>query len=196
MFDQKMYNRREILQKSGLAVSTLIAGGALSGCFRIPEFAGGGAGTGYPNNGKRAITLKHSQSGEEVSVVYKDGKNYYRDALRQIDYLMRDRHQNAVYQTDPRLIDLLYDLHYASHSQDPILLLSGYRSPETNAMLRRRNRRAAKNSLHMKGMAADIRIPNIHARDLRQVALNMKRGGVGYYGSRYIHVDVGDVRSW
>lgn len=191
--------RRELLRKSGLVLTGVAASTALSGCFRIPDFSSGGNTTGNAGRGMAAskvLNMKHAESGEQILVTFKEGPNYNLDALRMIDHLMRDRHQEETLETDIRLVELLHDLHYATGATEPVMLLSGYRSPVTNAMLRKRNRRAAKNSLHMKAMAADIRIPDYPTRDLRQIALDYRRGGVGYYGSRYVHVDVGDVRSW
>jgi uncharacterized protein YcbK (DUF882 family) len=98
---------------------------------------------------------------------------------------------------DPNLLDLLYNLNQKLDIYTPFHVISGYRSPRTNAALRKRNRRVARNSLHMSGMAVDLRVPDVHVKHICNAALEMRCGGVGYYSKRgFVHLDVGDFRTW
>ena len=119
------------------------------------------------------------------------------EALRAVDYLFRDRYTGAIRRIDLRLLDLLHAISVKTRNNRPFHIISGYRTPETNAMLRKKMKPAAPNSFHVKGMAADIRLPGCAVADLRRVAVTLKKGGVGFYPrSRFVHVDVGNVRYW
>jgi len=115
----------------------------------------------------------------------------------QLTALLRDWRNNEVHPIDTRLLDLLADLHVQLGTSDPFNVISGYRSPQTNALLHERSSGVAAKSLHMQGMAIDIRLPDTQLRRVRDTALAMGRGGVGYYeASNFVHVDVGRVRRW
>lgn len=149
--------------------------------------------------GTQRIVIWHKQSGEKIDVVTRSGGQYNRDAFDKIDYIFRDRHTDEVYPIDPKLIDVIADLRdkLLMSPDDPIELLSGYRSAESNANLAKVNRHVAKNSFHMKGQAADIRIPTMNASAIEAVAKTMQKGGVALYpDSGHIHVDTGPVRGW
>jgi uncharacterized protein YcbK (DUF882 family) len=146
---------------------------------------------------ERKLSLYNTRTGEEWSRVYWCEGDYVPEALEEISYLLRDHRTNEIREIDPRLLDLLYDLNGKLESRGPFLVVSGYRSPETNAILRRRSRRIARNSLHMEGMAVDIRMQDRNTKQLARAALSLKAGGVGYYPRRqFVHVDSGKVRRW
>jgi len=146
----------------------------------------------------RILSFHHRHTGEKVEVVYRISDFYQRDGLQTLNNFMRDFRTDDVVAVDPRLFDLLYDLKQRlDHPRRPIEVLSAYRSPRTNAMLRRTSRRVARNSLHMQGKAVDIRFPGISARWVRDSAISLSQGGVGFYpSSGFVHVDTGTVRRW
>ena len=137
-------------------------------------------------------------TGEKLDVVYRNGDSYVPDALGQLDHFLRDYRNGEVHHYDPRLFDLLYQLLDAAGRPDAwINVVCGYRNPQTNAYLRSHGHGVAKHSLHMQAMAIDIRLPGTNTAKLRDLALALREGGVGYYaGSDFIHVDVGRVRRW
>lgn len=149
--------------------------------------------------GVQSISLWHKGSGERIGVVYRSGGKYVPEAMRKIDYIFRDRHTDEVYPIDPELIDLVAGLRdrMALPPDTEIEVLSGYRSPETNANIAKTNKYVAKQSYHMKGKAVDIRIPGMVGSVLEHVARSQQRGGVALYpDSGHVHVDTGPVRGW
>jgi uncharacterized protein YcbK (DUF882 family) len=147
--------------------------------------------------GGRELTLVHTHTGERLTVEYFSGGKYLEDALRAIDHILRDFRTSQVHPIDPGLLDLLHGLADLSGSAQPYQVVSGYRSPATNEMLRHRSEGVASGSLHMKGQAVDIRLADVPLAKLRNAALAVRRGGVGYYpASDFVHVDTGRVRSW
>lgn len=144
------------------------------------------------------LRLYHTHTDEHIDIVYRKGDTYLPDAIDELDYFLRDSRNGAVARFDPKLFDLLNELTTAVGRPDAeIDVVCGYRTPETNAMLRHRSRRVAKHSLHMEAMAIDIRIPGVSTRELRDAALELHEGGVGYYRKHaFVHVDVGRVRKW
>lgn len=149
--------------------------------------------------GEQSIHLWHKGSGERVNVIYRAGGKYIPEAMARIDYIFRDRHTDEVYPISPDLVDVLAGLRdrMALPPDTEIEVLSGYRSPETNANLAKTNRYVAKQSFHMKGQAVDIRIPGMISPVLEHVARSQQRGGVALYpDSGHVHVDVGPVRGW
>lgn len=145
----------------------------------------------------RAVAFNNLHTGEKVKVEYWAEGRYIPDALREVDHVLRDYRNNEVHRIDPKLLDLLNHLHHRLGSNRSFEVISGYRSPATNAMLHRRSHGVATHSLHMKGMAIDIRLPDRNLADLHNTALAMRAGGVGYYPkSDFVHIDVGRVRRW
>ncbi|EXJ14489.1 exported protein [Imhoffiella purpurea] len=144
------------------------------------------------------LSFYHLHTDDRIDVIYRIGDRYQKSALQRLNYFFRDFRTGDVIGMDPRLLDLLYDLKVALGDPDARYhVLSAYRSPETNTMLRRRSRGVAKNSLHLKGKAMDIRFPDLSTRYLRDTAIELSRGGVGYYPrSNFVHVDTGAVRQW
>ncbi len=147
---------------------------------------------------QRVLSFHHQHTDERLTICYRVGDNYQRSALHKIDQFMRDFRTGDTIPIDPRLLDLLYDVRRLVGNRDAVYeVLSAYRSPRTNAMLRSRSRGVAKHSLHLTGQAIDIRLSNTRTRRVRDTAIALGRGGVGYYpGSDFVHLDTGAVRRW
>jgi uncharacterized protein YcbK (DUF882 family) len=145
----------------------------------------------------RSLGLQHLHTGESLRTVYwADGK-YQPESLREIDHLLRDHRSGSATSMDLGLLDLLYELQTTVGSRRSYEIVSGYRSPQTNEVLRRQDRGVARRSYHMKGMAVDLRLPGCELAVLRRAARDLHRGGVGYYpDSDFVHVDTGRVRFW
>jgi uncharacterized protein YcbK (DUF882 family) len=146
---------------------------------------------------ERRLHLYSTNTGESFNRVYWADGDYIPEALAEINHLLRDYRANQIKEIDPNLLDLLFNLNHKLEIDNPYHVISGYRTPRTNAMLRKRNRSVARNSLHMAGMAVDLRMPDLPVKYLCNAALEMHCGGVGYYARRgFVHLDVGDVRTW
>lgn len=146
---------------------------------------------------RRRLSFENLHTGERLDTVYWVNGVYQPGALRAINFILRDFRSGDVYPIDRHLLDLLVRLQTRLHSTAPIQVISGYRSPETNAMLASYSDGVAAGSLHMSGMAMDLRIPGRSLRQVRRVALDMAAGGVGYYPqSDFVHVDTGRIRRW
>jgi len=177
-----MHTRRNLLRAGSAA---LIAG------VTSPALANIGK-TDY-----RALAFDNLHTGEKLKIDYWVEGRYVPDALKNINHLLRDYRNGEVHVIEPKLLDALNLLHRRMGSNGPFEVISGYRSPATNAMLHERSSGVAAHSLHMKGMAIDIRLPDRNLADLHNAALAMQAGGVGYYPSLdFVHVDVGRVRRW
>ena len=145
----------------------------------------------------RSVALDNLHTGESMQAVYWDQGAYIPDVLDAVNLHLRDYRTGDVHVIEPRLLDLLDSLAKLTEAKAPFQVISGYRSPATNAMLRERSDEVAKKSFHMSGMAIDIRLPQVELAHLHAAALSLGRGGVGYYPeSNFVHVDVGPVRSW
>jgi uncharacterized protein YcbK (DUF882 family) len=148
-------------------------------------------------SGSRALQFAHLHTGERLAVEYCTAGQYVPDALAAVNTLLRDFRTGDVRPIDPALLDLLYDLQDASGADRPFQVISGYRSPATNAALRRRSHGVASGSLHMVGRAIDIRVAGVPLASLRRAATSLRQGGVGYYpASNFVHVDTGKIRTW
>lgn len=146
---------------------------------------------------KRNLLLFNTHTGQKLDVCYFAQGQYQPEALEEIDYILRDYRTGEIKTIRKELLNLLYSISKKLDRPTRIHIISGYRSPETNAELRKKNKRVVKNSLHMKGEAADIRIPSYNTSRLRNVCMKLKAGGVGYYRkSDFVHVDIGFVRYW
>lgn len=145
----------------------------------------------------RRVHMFSARTGERIDMIYwVDGK-YIKDAVKELNYFWRDWRTDGVKSVDLRTFDILAASHNLLEVNEPYMLLSGYRSPETNAMLRRRSRGVAKNSLHMKAQAADLRLASRSVNQMARAATSCRAGGVGRYsGSNFVHMDCGPVRSW
>lgn len=146
----------------------------------------------------RALSFHNIHTGESLRrVAYWADGGYDADALKGIDHLLRDHRSDEVAAMDRDLLDLLYALGTRFGGEPVFHVISGYRSPTTNARLRAQGARVAKNSLHIRGKAIDIRVPGVPLADLKKAAVALKGGGVGFYPkSGFIHVDTGRVRYW
>jgi len=140
----------------------------------------------------------HTHTGERLDIVYRKGNTYDPGALEQLNHYLRDHRTGDVHNYDPRVFDLLHDLTLVLGRPDAeIDVVCGYRTPWSNEYLRTHGHGVAQHSLHMEAMAIDIRIPGVSTAQLRDAALALHRGGVGFYAaSKFIHVDVGRVRHW
>jgi uncharacterized protein YcbK (DUF882 family) len=147
--------------------------------------------------GPRRLSFYNLHTGERLKATYWAEGRYIADQLRDIDRLLRDFRTGDVSPIDRGLLDLLHGLQKNLDSHEPFHVISGYRSPRTNEMLRHESGGIAVNSLHTVGRAIDIRLPGRRLADLRRAALTLKLGGVGYYPkSDFVHVDTGRVRAW
>lgn len=146
---------------------------------------------------EQRLFIKNKTTGEVFHDVVKQGPLVYEDAFAELDHLMRDWRRDETIQMDRKLIDVLIAVQDEVGHEEPITIISGYRSKSTNEMLRRKIRKVAKNSYHIKGMAVDLRIKGMSTGALRQIAMHQRAGGVGYYPrSGFIHLDTGPIRSW
>jgi len=150
------------------------------------------------NKPEYRLRFYHIHTGERLDVVYRRGESYDSDAEAQINQYLRDYRTGDVRDYDPSLFDLLHDLMVSLGRPDgEINVVCGYRTPLTNEFLRTHGHGVARHSLHMQAMAIDIRIPGVPTAKIRDAALALRRGGVGYYAaSDFVHVDVGRVRRW
>lgn len=151
------------------------------------------------SHGTRTISLYHIHTKETLTVTYKKDGKFVADALKKINWHMRDWRENTEVKIDPRLVDLLWEMHTELGSKQPIHIICGYRSAKTNNMLRRTRGGQAKRSFHISGKAIDASFPDVPVKRMRYSALIRERGGVGYYptsGIPFVHVDVGRVRAW
>ena len=150
-----------------------------------------------PAGAERKISFKNIHTGDVFSGVYRVGDTYLPDAFNKINFVMRDHRSQDLFPIDPRVLDIMYQVHRATGSREPFKILSGYRCPKTNAMLRAKSGGVAKNSLHMTGQAVDVQLDNFSMRRVRDIAVALGAGGVGYYRrSNFVHMDSGAVRSW
>jgi uncharacterized protein YcbK (DUF882 family) len=144
------------------------------------------------------LRLYHTHTGERIDIVYRRGEEFLPAAEAQLDHFLRDHRTGEVQHYDPRVFDILSDLAAAvGHPGAEIDVICGYRTSWSNEFLRARSSGVAKSSLHMLAHAIDIRIPGVDTLTLRNAALALGRGGVGYYPrSGFVHVDTGRVRTW
>jgi uncharacterized protein YcbK (DUF882 family) len=146
---------------------------------------------------ERTLSFDNIHTGEKMKTIYWEQGTYVPQALADINYILRDYRTGEVKEIDTDLLDLLFVLQRKLESKVPFDIISGYRSPETNALLHSRSRGVAQHSLHIQGKAIDIRLPGYELNTLRCAAVDLRRGGVGYYpSSDFVHVDVGRVRYW
>ena len=173
-----------------LKLGTLIAGTAL-----IPGVALADLRVPYPP--ERTLKFYNLHTGESLSTTYCEKGCYVDGALKQINYILRDFRANEIKPIDPRLLDLLYTINRRLYTPEPFDIISGYRSPATNAMLAGRSEGVARHSMHIQGKAADIRVPGRPLGEVWRAAIGLWSGGVGFYPrSDFVHVDVGRVRFW
>lgn len=172
--------RRAFLRYSSLAAAGSVASSA---------FARG--------TDRRALTFVHTHTGESLTALYVQDGSYQSDCLARVNHFLRDFRTGEVHAIDPALLDVLFDLQVLANREDSFQIISAYRSSATNSRLRRKSSGVAEHSLHMDGKALDIRLSGYPTHKLRELALSLRRGGVGYYASSdFLHVDTGRVRFW
>ncbi|CBL44147.1 Bacterial protein of unknown function (DUF882) [gamma proteobacterium HdN1] len=182
------------VQQTRRQVLSYMVGAAALPLLSLPELAEAAA----KKNG-RLLAFDHLHTGEKLAVVYRVGGHYVPQAMHQLQHLTRDFRTGGIHRMDPNLYDLLWHLRQDIESDQPFEIISAYRSPQTNQALRaRRGQRSgvATRSLHMDGQAMDIAVGGVALTALRDAALDLKAGGVGYYPEGFIHVDTGRVRRW
>ena len=179
------FSRRGIL--GVFAATTVAAAPVMANAFGVVRGAGN----------YRRIRMYSGRTGESIDTVYwVDGK-YVRDALNEINIFMRDWRTGQVIGIDPRTVDIAAASHRLLQTKEPYMMLSGYRSPKTNAMLRARSGGVARNSLHMSGKAADLRLKSRSVNQMYKAASACRAGGVGKYSSsNFVHMDCGPLRTW
>lgn len=191
-----MFRSRDLMlhkQKTGLGRRDFLRLGVASTAtmLALPVLAKSGS------QQERTLSLHNTHTGENASSVYWAAGDYIDSGLQDINSILRDHRTGEIYPIDTDLLDLLYVLQQQVGCRKAYQIISGYRSPQTNAALRSSSTGVARRSYHMQGKAIDIRLPGCNLRQLHSAALGIKAGGVGYYpDSDFIHVDVGPQRSW
>lgn len=151
----------------------------------------------FESMGERTLSVYNIHTGEQVSVPFCVEGQYLSEGIQALDIILRDHRSNQSCAIHYALYEKMYHLQQLFNSQKPLYIISGYRSPRSNARLSNSSNSVAENSLHMQGKAVDIRIPGISHRDLHKAALAMHSGGVGYYpNDGFIHLDTGRTRQW
>jgi uncharacterized protein YcbK (DUF882 family) len=190
--DQKQHglNRRSFLGYGAVAAAAAL----------VPSRATASAVPSAAKVPERVLSFFNTHTGERLKTAYCCGGVYQPEALKEINHILRDFRLNEIKPIDPTLLDLLHELGGTLEVDQPFHIISGYRSPHTNTLLRERGGATtgvASKSLHMVGKAIDIRVPGVKLDQLRGAAKSLKLGGVGYYpSSNFVHVDVGRVRYW
>jgi len=192
MHEQKVLHRRAFLGLGAFAAAAALVPSKAQAAIAAPSSGG--------KVRERALSFFNTHTGERLNTTYCSGGSYVPDSLRELNFILRDFRVNEIKPIDPRVFDLLHELGGTLETDQPFHIISGYRSAQTNAMLRERGGAAtgvASHSLHMVGQAIDIRVPGVKLDHLRDAAKSLKIGGVGFYADlNFVHVDVGRVRSW
>lgn len=176
-----MIGRRKLIGV-GLGLAGSLAAGPAALAFTTPV---------------RRLAFDNLHTGERLDVTYFENGAYVGDALAEVNHVLRDYRTGDVHLIEPRLLDLLTALSASLDTKTAFGVISGYRSPLTNAMLHKESGQVASGSLHMQGQAIDIRLPGVDSATIRDAAQRLAIGGVGYYPtSNFVHVDVGRVRRW
>jgi uncharacterized protein YcbK (DUF882 family) len=145
----------------------------------------------------RSVSFVHTHTGEKLTAAYWQDGEYQAEVLQQVNHVLRDFRTNEVHAIDPALLDVLFELRTKVGSERAFEVISAYRSPKTNEMLRQSSNGVAEHSMHMLGKAIDVRLESFPTARLAEVARSLRRGGVGYYrASDFVHVDTGRVRYW
>ncbi|NDW52133.1 DUF882 domain-containing protein [Aliiroseovarius sp. PrR006] len=182
--------------KSGITRRGLLGAFAATAVTSAPMYANA-AGFLRGGGDVRRLAMYSGRTGETINMIYWVEGKYIKDALKEINHFMRDWRTDTSIKIDTRTIDIMAAAHGLMDVREPYTMLSGYRSPKTNAMLRTRSRGVAKNSLHMKGQAADLRLKTRSVNQIFKAAVACNGGGVGKYsGSNFVHMDCGVVRTW
>ncbi|MFN0115901.1 MAG: YcbK family protein [Paracoccaceae bacterium] len=179
------FSRRGLL--AAFAASVFVAAPTCSQAFGLLRGAGD----------VRRIRMYSGRTGESLDAIYWIEGEYIPEVLKEINYFMRDWREDAQVKMDPRTVDIAAAAHRLMDTSEPYMLLSGYRTPATNALLRESSRGVARSSLHMKGMAADLRLKSRSVGQIYKAAVSCESGGVGRYSrSNFVHMDCGPIRTW
>jgi uncharacterized protein YcbK (DUF882 family) len=182
------WTRRRLLQAGGALAATSAAAVAAAAKLQAP---------GPADPTVRRISLQNLHTSEKLDVEFARGDGYVPDALTAIQVLLRDFRNNEQHGIDPKLMDYLYDVAQRIGVEPKFSVISGYRSPQTNEQLHERSSGVSSHSLHMEGRAIDVRLAGVDCADLAGRALELRRGGVGYYRqSDFVHMDTGRFRTW
>ncbi len=189
--DSNSLTKKPLLTRRGLlgvfAATAVAAAPTYSNAFGLLKGAGD----------IRRIKMYSGRTGESIDTIYWIEGEYIPEVLKEINYFMRDWRNDKAVKMAPQNFDIMAASHRLLDVNEPFMLLSGYRSPETNAMLRSKSGGVARNSLHMKGQAADLRLASRSVKQVARAAEACGAGGVGhYYRSNFVHMDCGAVRSW
>jgi uncharacterized protein YcbK (DUF882 family) len=178
---EEIRSRRHLLRAAALIVPLAMA--------PLPSLARSSA--------PRRLRFYHTHTSETLDIVYAENGRYVATALEEVNHLLRDFRSDEMHPIDPALLDLLNTVYEKTGSRGRFEVISGYRSPRTNEMLRGAGRGVAQHSLHLDGRAIDVRLDDVASAQLRRAALSMAGGGVGYYpASDFVHLDTGRVRAW
>ncbi|WP_095497592.1 DUF882 domain-containing protein [Paraferrimonas haliotis] len=149
------------------------------------------------NHAPKTLSMYNRHTNEHLTSVFEFEGQWVAEGINKFNNLLRDHRQHIAGHMDPNLFNLIWQLQNRLGNHDEIHIISGYRSPKTNAMLAARSSKVAKKSYHMKGMAIDLAMPNVPLKEVRDAAIELKLGGVGYYERHgFVHVDTGPVRRW
>jgi uncharacterized protein YcbK (DUF882 family) len=188
--------------KTALA-NRLTGGSCLAGCLGLAAlvitFGCASLQRAVAEGETRTLSMHHMHTDESITITYKRNGRYDEEALKKLDWFLRDWRQQQSTHMDPKLFDIIWEVMRDVHAQKPIEVVCGYRAPATNEMLRKRSSGVAKGSLHTHGQAMDFYIPEVSLKELRYAGLRLQRGGVGFYptsGSPFVHLDTGNVRHW
>ncbi len=188
--------------KTALA-NRLTKASCLAGCVGAAAlailFGYGSLRTAVAESETRTLSLHHMHTDESITITYKRNGRYDEEALKKLDWFLRDWRRQESTHMDPKLYDIIWEVVRDLHAQKPIEVVCGYRAPATNEMLRKHSSGVAKGSLHTHGQAMDFYIPDVPLKELRYAGLRLQRGGVGFYpnsGSPFVHLDTGEVRHW
>lgn len=184
------------INSSGMTRRSLLGAFAATAVAAAPTYSNA---AGFLRGGGdiRRIRMYSGRTGERIDMIYWIEGQYIKDAVKEVNYFMRDWRTDGVKSIDLRTVDIMAAAHNLLDVNEPYMLLSGYRSPQTNAMLRSRSSGVAKNSLHMQGQAADLRLSSRSVGQMAKAASVCRGGGVGRYsGSNFVHMDCGAVRNW
>lgn len=184
--------------KSRKHTPTLTRRGFISACAAVASsLVVPGAYAGIRPHGERQLALHHLHTGERSRITYWADGEYLKEGLKEVSHLLRDHRTGDRYRMDPKLLDLLHAVQQKIGCRGEFHVISGYRSPKTNRMLRNNSGGVARRSLHMDGKAIDIRLTDCDIRQLHRAARSLQAGGVGLYTrSNFVHVDTGRVRHW
>ena len=188
---QRMTDRPTVISRRGLlgvfAATALVAAPTYSSAAGFLRGAGD----------IRRLKMYSRRTGESLDVIYWIEGDYIKDALTEVNWFMRDWRRDQSRAIDTRTVDIIAATQQLLDTSTPFLMLSGYRTPETNALLRKRSRSVAKKSLHIKGQAADLRMQGKSVQQVAKAAASCVAGGVGRYSrSNFVHIDCGEKRLW